>query len=198
MKTQVVVIHGGDTFDTYEGYLKFLTDFTFDRDYFTKKGWKSSLQEKLGNGFEVIQPRMPSSLNAKYMEWKIWFEKFFPFLNDGLILVGHSLGALFLAKYLTKNKFPKKIKATFLIAPPFDSTDTESLADFIIPRDLNGLQNQGSKIFLIQSKDDPIVPFINHEKYRKLLPKSEVVIFENRGHFLQEEFPELVTLIQNL
>jgi len=79
MKTQIIVIRGGDTFETYEEYLSFLKDFQIDLDYINKKGWKRSLQEKLGDDFEVISPRMPNSGNAKYLEWKIWIEKFSPF-----------------------------------------------------------------------------------------------------------------------
>ena len=105
MKKQVVVIHGADTFDTYEDSLKFLRNFEIDSlEYFKGKNWKTSLQERLGDEFEVISPRMPNTLNAKYLEWKIWFEKLVPLLNEEVILIGHSLGGTFLAKYLAENK----------------------------------------------------------------------------------------------
>lgn len=60
MKTQVIVIHGGDTFETYEEYLTSLKEFEVDLNYFKKSGWKNFLQEKLGNDFEVIAPKMPN------------------------------------------------------------------------------------------------------------------------------------------
>lgn len=198
MKTQIVIIHGGDTFETYEEYLSFLKDCQVDLDYINKKGWKKSLQEKLGNDFEVISPRMPNSSNAKYLEWKIWFEKFLPFLNDGVILIGHSLGGLFLTKYLSENIFPKKIERTLLIAAPFDAIDSEyTLGDFSLPNELTKLQEQGGELYFYHSKNDPVVPFADLDKYKKELPAANFIVFEDRGHFTQEEFPEIVEKIKN-
>lgn len=198
MKTQVVIIHGGDTFETYQEYLSSLKDFQIDLDYINKKGWKKSLQEKLGDDFAVISPKMPNSGNAKYLEWKIWFEKFFPFLNDEVVLIGHSLGGLFLTKYLSENIFPKKIKATLLVAPPFDSADSEyTLGDFSLPNELIKFQEQGGKIYFYHSKDDPVVSFVDFNKYKKALSTASFIVFEDREHFVQEEFPEIIEKIKN-
>jgi len=199
MKKQVILIHGGDTFETYEEYIKSLQDFKMDFQMLKKKDWKISLENKLGGVFEVIAPRMPSNYNAKFLEWKIWFEKIIPFLEDEIILVGHSLGGIFLAKYLSLYEYPKKIKATFLVAAPFDDADSEyTLADFALPQSLNKFEKQGGQIYLYQSKDDDSVPFVDLSKYQKALPKAKVTVFEDRGHFNQEQFPELVADIKNL
>lgn len=200
MKNQVIVIHGGDNFETYDKYLEFLKNFQIDSlDYFTKKKWKDGLQSELGDNYQVIAPKMPNKNNARYAEWKIWFEKLLPFINDGVILIGHSLGGIFLAKYLSENKFPKIIKATFLVAPPFDCVDADyTLADFNLPSELTNFQEQGGEIFIYQSKDDPVVPFADLDKYRKALPAANIKIFEDRGHFSQSELPELVEQIKSL
>ncbi len=199
MKKQVVVIHGGDTFDTYDDYFAFLKNFAIESlDYFLKKGWKSGLPLALGAGYEVIAPQMPSRYNAKYSEWKVWFEKVVPFINDGVILVGHSLGGIFIAKYLSENKLPVKISAVLLISAPYDAGADESLADFILPASLKQLAEQGGEIFLYHSKDDMVVPFANVEKYKQALPNANLRVFEDRGHFNQETFPELVEIIKSL
>ena len=197
MKKQIVVIHGGDTFEKYEEFLSFLKNFQIDPDYFKNKGWKDTLQDKLGEDFEVIAPNMPNKINAKYLEWKIWFEKYFQFLNEGVIFVGHSLGGTFLAKYLSENSFPKKIKALLLVATPFDDEDSdESLNDFALPVSLAKITEQAGKIYLFHSKDDPVVPFEQVNKYKKALPNSEIIAFTDRQHFNQELFPELVELLK--
>ncbi len=202
MKKQIFIIHGGDTFDTYEEYLAALKNrqIDFERYRTRTENWKATLPEKLGEDFEVIAPRMPNSNNAKYLEWKIWFEKFIPYLELEIILIGHSLGGTFLVKYLSENDLPKKIKATFLIAPPYDIHlhSSESLCDFKPPKKLNKFQNQGGKIFIYHSKDDPVIPFSNAQKYQKSLPKAELIIFKNREHFNQTDFPELVDKIKDL
>lgn len=200
MKNQIIYIHGGDVFETYEEYISYLKNYVLENlDYFKRKRWGNSLQEKLGNTFEVITPEMPSKRNAKYLEWKIWFEKLFPFLNDGVILIGGSLGGIFLTKYLSENIFPKRIRGIFIVAAPFgDSKPKYALADFSLLNNLEKLNKLAEKISFYHSKDDPVVPFIEMEKYRKALPKARYTVFENREHFGQEEFPEIVEDIKNL
>lgn len=201
MKKQIVVIHGGDTFDTYEQYLSFLRSFEIDFERFKsgRKDWKGALGEELGQDFEVILPSMPNKTNARYLEWKIWLEKLLPFLENIVVLVGHSMGATFLVKYLSENSFPKKILATLLVAGPYDDKDSgESLTDFALPESLGKFIQQGGKLYLYHSKDDPVVPLADFEKYKKKLPQAEVRTFEDRGHFTQSEFPELVEDVKNL
>lgn len=199
MKKQILIIHGGHSFDSYEGYLDFLKKYEINFEKIKTKGWKDTLGERLGTNFEVIFPRMPNAMNAKYREYKIFFEKLIPFLENEVILIGHSLGGIFLAKYLSENNFPKRILATFLIAAPFDAESAEyTLGDFALPESLNKFQTQSERIFLYHSKDDDVVPFSDLGKYQKALPMAEVIIFENRKHFNQSEFPEIIEAIKKL
>lgn len=200
MKKQVIVIHGGDTFDTYEDWLSYLKvkKLDFERIKNPFSGWKETLGEKLGDEFELVYPQMPNKQNAKYAEWKIWFETIIPYLEPEVIFIGHSLGGIFLAKYLSENKFPKKIKAIFLVAACYDDETVGSLADFKIPENLEGLRKQGGRIFIYHSEDDPIVPITDAKKYKQALPDAKLTIFKDRGHFMQEEFSELVEDIKNL
>src|SRR5688572_30779020 len=100
MKKQVLVIHGGDAFPSYKEYLDFLLNFPIELKDLFRKNWKSFLAEKLGPDYEAIAPQMPNKNNAKYAEWKIWLKKILPLLEDEVVLIGHSLGGVFLAKYL--------------------------------------------------------------------------------------------------
>ncbi|MDP1706880.1 MAG: alpha/beta fold hydrolase [bacterium] len=200
MKKQIIIIHGGDTFETYEEYLKFLKDWPVDLNRYRlgKIEWKKNLHKTLGEDYDIILPEMPNRINAKYSEWQIWFDKFVPLLESEVILIGHSMGGSFLAKYLAENIFPKKIKGLFLIAPPFDGDSEYPLASFALPTDLSQLASQPEKIFLYQSQDDPVVPFAELEKYRKNLPNATVRIFSDRGHFMQVELPEIIQDIKSL
>ena len=200
MKKQILIVHGGDTFDTYEEYLSFLKSFEIDFERYRvgKMDWKRTLGGALGADYEVILPDMPNKINAKYAEWKIWFEKFIPYLNQRIILIGHSLGGTFLAKYFSENIFPKSISAIFLVAACYGKGADYSLADFALTKDLNDLQKQSPKIFLYHSSDDQIVPFGDFAKYKKSLPDAIVRAFTDRGHFNQESFPELLDDIRQL
>lgn len=65
-----------------------------------KKRRRMTLQEQLPE-FKVIKPEMPNKDMARYSAWKLWFKKYLPFLDsEKLIVIGHSLGAMFLIKYL--------------------------------------------------------------------------------------------------
>ncbi len=194
---QLVFIHGGETFDTYNEYVDALRSWTYDPTKEPQKRWKHSLSERLGEDWEVLMPTMPAKYNAKFLEWSIWFEKVIPYLKDGVILVGHSLGGIFLAKYLNEHELPVRIQATFLVAAPFDTEDTDySLADFVLTESLSGLAERGGEIFIYQSEDDPVVPSVAYRKYQAVLPDAKIRIFNDRGHFMQLEFPELIAEIK--
>jgi len=198
MKQQIIAIHGGDAFPTYERYLAFLRNFQMEFEKLNTKGWKNNLNDVLGEDYEVVLPKMPNSFNSRYLEWKIWFEKFFPIVRDNVILIGHSLGGSFLAKYLSEEDFSKKIKTTFLVAAPYDIDGDQALVEFVPPDSLEKLAAQGGEIHLYHSKDDPVVAFFELKKYQDRLPNAKTTIFEDRGHFNQEEFPEIVAEIKKL
>lgn len=195
---QVIAIHGGDVFATYEEYIANLKAMRIDFNRGQGKGWKQTLQESLGERFEVILPRMPNASNAKYEEWKIWFEKYIPYMRDGLVLVGHSLGGIFLAKYLSENTLPVRIDAAFLVAAPYELDSERRIVEFTLPASLKLLESQTGKLYLFQSTDDPVVDFGELAKYQAALPSAETVIFSDRGHFDQESLPELVERIAAL
>jgi predicted alpha/beta hydrolase family esterase len=194
-KKQVIVIHGGTPFDSYAEYIKNLMEYKVDFESLKKTFWKKGLAVDLGDQFDVIMPEMPCKRNAKYPEWKIWFEKFFEIFNSEITLVGHSLGGIFLAKYLAENNIPKKIKSVHLVAAPFDG-EFGTIGDFNLPDNLENFTNQADAIYLYFSKDDPIVPFADIDKYSNVLPKAQKIIFEDRGHFRMETFPEIIENIK--
>ena len=198
MKKQIVIIHGGDTFATQEVYLDFLRrhPIRWERYVTGTDDWKPWLRKQLVDKYEVVLPEMPNKWNCKFDEWKIWFEKLFPFFHNDIILIGHSQGGIFLAKYLSENKFPKSIKAVILVSAPYDR-DSEGypVLSFSLPETLN-LQTEN--IYLYHSKDDPVVPISALEQYQNFLPNAKVKIFENRQHINQPEFPELLEDIKSL
>lgn len=200
MKAQVVVIGGGDSFDTHKDFISYLKNVEISKDNFKpKRDWKDTLSDKLGENYEVLVLRMPNKNNACYIEWKIWFERVVPLLKSNLILIGHSLGGMFLAKYLSATSYPKKISAAILVSSPFDGEgEKESLSQFKLPASLTKFSKQAGKIYIVHSKDDPVVPFSQANKYKKAIPGAENLIFKNRGHFNQETFPEIVELIRTI
>lgn len=197
-KTQVFFIHGGMTFKNKKDYLNYLK--TKSVTLHKKTRWSGDYLDKaLGNRFDVIKPRMPLQENAKYNERKIFFERYIPLLNPNCILIGSSLGWIFLAKYLSENKFPKKILSVYLICPPFDNTSpAEDLVWWFTPwSDLSLLEKNCKNLYLLFSEDDDIVPISHAEKYRKKLTQAKIIIYNDKnGHFMISEFPEIIQMIK--
>lgn len=203
MKQQVFYIHGGSAYSDYDAFLDSLrSDIPRDLPNLPKmKKWSETLREDLGEGFEVFTPRMPNSQNAKYIEWKLWFERHFEYLDQDVILVGWSLGAYFFVKYLLEeDPLPFSVKALVLLAGPFEADDFggEDGGDFEFDTDdVPELAEKVSKIIFMHSKDDPVVPFRHMEKYQEALPQAEYVVFEDKNHFLVPDLPELIQKIES-
>lgn len=195
---QIFVVHGGMTFKNQKDYMHYLK--TKKVSVKPKKYWRTDyLRKKLGKNFEVIAPRMPQQDNAKYNEWKIYFERYFPLLKNNIILIGTSLGGIFLAKYLSENKFPRKIVSTYLVCSPFDNSlpSEDLVGGFKLKSDLSLLERNSPKLNLLFSKDDDVVPLAHAKKYKAKLKKPNIVIYESKnGHFQISEFPEIVKMIK--
>lgn len=202
-KQQVFYIHGGGSFSERADFLETLRTREIRNLPGTEplKKWTGTFVEDLGEGYEVFTPSMPNSDNARYDEWQIWFERHFEHLHDEVILVGWSLGGMFLAKYLLENELPFSVKALFLIAAPSRSfpDEREDCAAFgFAPEQISELSNKAPKIYLFHSEDDPIVPYAHALEYQKALPEAELVTFSDKNHFLIEDFPELVKKVREV
>jgi hypothetical protein len=189
---QLVHIHGGEWFDSYDDYFAYLKEYEIEdpKEPHPLK-WRDRYEEFLGDGWHIIRPQMPSPKNAKYPEWELWFEKYFTYIEDGVVLVGHSLGATFLVQYLSAKKFPKQIHALHLVAPAFNGK-----GGFGVTANMSRLEENVRNVFIYHSKDDPLVPYTDAEKLRELLRGAELVTFVDKGHLLIPELPELVERIQ--
>lgn len=192
---QVWVFHGGDTYDSYDSFLTALREasVTYERlKYGTD--WKPWLVDQLPET-DVLLPSMPNKQNAQFEEWKIVFEKFIPLFSDDVQLVGHSLGAMFLAKYLQDHPLAQPVERLVLIAGAYDHSDVEELGSFGITSATN-LPASAHEIVLIHSEDDPVVPFGELAKFAADLPDAKVLTFTDRLHLWQPEFPELVEVLR--
>ena len=197
-KIQIFLIHGGMTFKNKKDYLHFLK--TREVSIEGKIRWTDEFFKKnLGKNFEIIKPRMPLQDNAKYEEWKIHFEKFFPQLENNIIFIGSSLGGVFLAKYFSENKFPKKILSIYLICPPYNNSlpGEDLVGGFKLKKDLSLLEKNSKNLYMMFSKDDDVVPIAHAEKFKKKLKSANFIIYQSKnGHFKISEFPEIIKMIK--
>lgn len=192
---QIVLIHGGSSFDNYERYLNSLRNgsINYERLLWAQK-WREWLAQEIVDA-DVLLPNFPNRQNANYDEWKIYFEKLLPLLGDDVQLVGYSLGAMFLARYLHESPLDSPVRRLVLISPCYDDESVEDLGSFRV-MSATGLEKSAREIHLFHSKDDPVVPFTELAKFQRDLPTATVHIFEDRNHFFQPTFPELKELLK--
>lgn len=194
---QVLIIHGGNSFSSYESYRKYLDEKAIDYDkLINPRRWKENLADGLPD-FDVLYPSMPNGLNAVYDEWVIYFDKLIKFFEDDVQIIGHSLGAMFLAKYLHEHTLERPIHRLILVSGGYDDDTNEDLGSFKV-NSARGLEQSANEIHLFHSQDDPVVPFTELAKFQADLPGATSHIFTGRGHFLQPEFPELLELLQKI
>lgn len=203
MKRQICIIHGGSAYSNREDFLTQLSHSQLHDVYGRKtKRWRESLWSDLGDAYEVFTPSMPNSENAQYEEWSLWFEKHFGYFRDGVVLVGWSLGGMFLVKYLLEKSLPFKPASLYLLGVPCGSYEDESGDDCgtfqFDSQSMHGLREVIETVHIWHSIDDFVVPFAHAEMFKKYIPSAKLVTFTDRNHFLQETFPELVEEIRGL
>lgn len=196
-KPKILYIHGGMTFKNQKDYFSFLKNRKVSLESYNN--WSDNfLDKKLGKKFQIVRPRMPLKENAHYDHWKIHFEKYLPLLGKNFVLMGESLGGIFLAKYLSENKLKNKAAKIFIICAPFDNTleGEDLVGGFKLGKDLSLVEKNTKELYFFFSEDDDVVPVIHAEKYRKHFSNDKIFIFKNKnGHFRVEEFPEIVRFV---
>jgi hypothetical protein len=80
-KHQIIIVDGGESFASDESATQWLQKCDWDLMAKTPS-WKKWISDGLSDNFSVIRPDMPNTMNAKYHEWKIWFEKYFRYMAE--------------------------------------------------------------------------------------------------------------------
>jgi len=192
---QVLIIHGGESFSSYDAYIENLKNSTIHYERLKpQKVWKSWIAEQM-HDTDVLLPTFPNGFNAVYEEWKIYFEKLLPFLRDDVQIISHSLGAMFLAKYLNKNPLSKPVKRIILVSGGYDDDSNEDLGSFKVTSAKN-INRSAHEVHLMHSEDDPVVPFTELAKFQADLPDAMAHVFSHYGHFNTETFPELLEILK--
>ena len=198
-KQQVVTIGGWSALENLfsETFLqnrkKYIQEESSYDPYKSTLKWKNLLSEQLWETYEVFKMPTPHSDSAVYEEWKIMFEKMFPYFSGEILLLWHSLWATFIAKYLNENPLSIWIKKILLVAPAFQDSEEEVLGSFNFDTQLSVLKKYSETIHLYYSTDDMIVSPRDAEQFISVLWDISVRKFTDRGHFFSGEFPEIVT-----
>jgi uncharacterized protein len=158
--------------------------------------WKAKLEDALGAEYSVTCPIMP---DPQYAAWRARIEEAVSQMEDGLILVGHSLGGSVLLKCLSEGSLERTVAGLFVLAAPYWSKETKWESDeFRLPDDFTA-RLRVPRIFLYHSRDDEEVPFAHLSCYAERLPQAAVRALDGQGHeFRDRETPELTRDIRSV
>lgn len=204
IKPNVIFIHGGEIWQDKEAYKNKIQSGELNWLWFknslgaSKPSWKTQIQDFCQqHQIQTLSPQFPNKTNADYTKWKWVFEQMLPSINSNSILVGHSLGSMFLSKYLSENDLD--CKAVFLISGGLWNNNEQESENFNASFGVNGfdsLQKLGDKVFIVHSKDDKVVDFQRSLNLKSELPEANLVELDGFGH-LSVECDELLGLIKS-
>ncbi len=195
---QIVLLRGWTPKENYKNYYDFLKQQEIDPYKEKSIKWTDKIWKDLWDKFEVLEIERPNKDFADYKAWEIVFKKYIPYIQEWAIYIGHSLWWTFFLKYMEANThILSKFKKSFLIAPACLDSDNEVLGSFTPDIDFKKLVNFQDNIEIFWSKDDFVVPFKEIQALEKALPYITYHIFNDKWHFLQEDFPELIKKIRN-
>ena len=156
------------------------------------------LEQELGPDFAVRYPRMPHEADPKYGSWKAALKREFARLDDGAILVGHSIGGTILIRTLADDPPRLIVSGIFLIAAPFvgnggwPSEDIEPLAD------IGARLREQTPIYLYHGSKDETAPFGHVDLYARAIPQAVVRRLSGRDHQLNDDLSEVAADIRQL
>jgi len=182
MKKEVLFVHSAGPQGYHEG-----------SDYLV-----SYLRHALGGQYKVLFPMMPDPENPTYASWKAQLKKEITAIDNEAILIGHSLGASVLLKFLTEEQLHKSIAGLFLIGAVYWGKENWEVTEYELHENFMFNLPPIPQIYLYHSRDDQVVPVTHLMYYADALPMATIREFENRGHLFGKGLPELAEDIKRL
>jgi len=158
----------------------------------------NSLKTILGNRYQISYPEILSDESAPDFGWTKQIGREISKVNDDFILVGHSLGASMILKYLSENPVNKKIEGIFLIATPFWSGKEEWKAGLKLKSNFATKLPVDVPIFLYHCQDDEEVPFSHFGRYKREITQANFREIKNGGHQLNNDLTLIAEDIRSL
>ena len=165
-------------------------------------GWDdklvASLRSELGPNYDIRYPRMPDEDDPNYVSWKASFEKEIAALNDGAIIVGHSIGGTILINALAERSPERKLGAVILVAAPFVGEGGWPSDDWKPQRELGRKLPAGVPIFLFHGLADDAAPPAHADLYAQAIPQARLCPLPGRDHQLNNDLSEIAAAIKSV
>ena len=167
-----------------------------------ESNWFPWLQKELiALGYSVNVPEMPTPIGQSLINWKDTFKDKVGGFNSDTVLIGHSVGAVFIMRLL--EEIDCVISTTILVSPftgELGIGDYDLLNSSFVKDDFNyaKIKKNGGRLFLLCGDNDPYVPLEQPKNISSGLG-VEPIIISGGGHLNSESgynfFPELLKFL---
>lgn len=166
--------------------------------YEVDKGLVDSLREVLGMSYDLNYPQLKTDEAVSDFGWPQQIGNAIGAVKGEVILVGHSLGASMVLKYLSETKVNKKITGIFLLSTPFWSGNEDWKQGLKLRDDFADKMPDEVPIFLYHCRDDEEVPFSHLALYRQELTWATFHEISGGGHQLNSDLTLVARDIKSL
>ena len=161
--------------------------------------------------YDVLTPHFPYVVNGGECKgYNLWKKILMPYKEAGLInketiIIAHSLGPVFIYKFLEETQ--THVKAVVSVAgnnnsllgvKKFDDFNSQFFIDW---ETLKEASNYAKYRYAFCSEDDPYVPLEQSKKFAEVVGAEQFII-KNAGHFNTkagyDKFPQLLELVEKI
>ena len=157
-----------------------------------------SLRRELGDAYEVRYPRMPAEDDPSYAAWGPAISEATATLEDGAVVVGHSVGGTLLIHALVQRPPDVTLAAIVLIAAPFVGEGGWPSEEFELPGNLDAFVPAGVPVHVFHGLEDDSVPPAHADLYAHAIPRAQLHRVRGRDHQLGNDLGDVATLIRTL
>jgi len=154
-----------------------------------------SLRRGLGDGREVRYPRMPDEDDPNYARWVEAIRREIAGLDDGAVVVGHSVGGTLLINALAEQAPERKLAAIVLIAAQFVGAGGWPSDEFELPSDLGARLPQGVPVHVFHGLEDETAPPSHAHLYASAIPQAQLHLLPGRDHQLNNDLANVAKAI---
>jgi pimeloyl-ACP methyl ester carboxylesterase len=153
------------------------------------------LQRRLGEEFDVRYPLMPVEGDPSSASWGPAIRREIADLDEGAVVVGHSVGATILIHTLAEQPPGYEPAAIILIAAPFVGEGGWPGDEFELSGDLGARLPAGVPVHVFHGLDDETAPPLHADLYARAIPQAQVHRLPGRDHQLNDDLREVATTI---
>jgi len=154
-----------------------------------------SLRRELGDGHDVRYPRMPEEDDPTYARWSATIRREMAGLDDGAVVVGHSVGGTILINALAEHPPEHELGAIVLIAAPFVGAGGWPGEGLELSSDLGARLPHGVRVHVFHGLEDETVPPSHADLYAGAIRHAQLHWLPGRDHQLNNDLSEVVKVI---